>query len=238
MNSPSAQPASDAAPEAATERAARRLRTLQALAEAGLKAAEALQMQIEAAATAPAEDPAVAARTAADLARAFAQVSRAVSVAVALEDKLDQDPETRRLEARARAARSSEPELARRRAKVAGAVEAVIVAKEGALSSIRGGELKKALDRLLDLEVQDGDDFLARPAGELVARICRDLGLKPDWTRWDHDWAVEAEAADLAPRVRPPARSTHPPGPRAASPRPAHPAANRTAEMMETGGGP
>jgi hypothetical protein len=219
VNAPSAHSAADPAPDAAARRAERRVRALQALVETGLKAAEALQMQIEAAATAPAVDPAAAAKVSSDLARAFAQVSRAVSVAVALEDKLDQAPETRRLEAqaqaarrRAEAARAAEPEIARRRAKVGGAVEAVIVSREGSLSSLRGADLKKALDRLLELEVQDLDVFLERPAGELVARLCRDLGLKPDWRRWDHDWAVEAEQADLAPRRRP--ARPQPPDPR------------------------
>jgi hypothetical protein len=34
----------------------------------------------------------------------------------------------------------------------------------------------------------------SRTTGEIIARFCRELGLDPDWTRWENeDWAV-AEA--------------------------------------------
>jgi hypothetical protein len=47
--------------------------------------------------------------------------------------------------------------------------------------------------------VQRQADFADRPIGELVARICRDLGVTPDWGLFeDDDWAIE-EA-----RTRPP----------------------------------
>ena len=37
-----------------------------------------------------------------------------------------------------------------------------------------------------------------RPAGEVIAAICRDLGVKPDWSRWPkrEAWVVEAARAD------------------------------------------
>jgi hypothetical protein len=54
----------------------------------------------------------------------------------------------------------------------------------------------------LDERLGDGDeeaDFADRPIGELVARICRDLGVTPDRSLWqDDDRAIE-EAAAKAP---------------------------------------
>ena len=42
----------------------------------------------------------------------------------------------------------------------------------------------------------DETDFADRPIGELVARICRDLGVTPDWSLWqDEAWAIEAREA-------------------------------------------
>ncbi|MGZ6039172.1 MAG: hypothetical protein ACXWKR_10910, partial [Phenylobacterium sp.] len=40
-----------------------------------------------------------------------------------------------------------------------------------------------------------------RPLGELVARICRDLGVTPDWSRFrDEDWAIEENFLSPAKR--------------------------------------
>ena len=54
------------------------------------------------------------------------------------------------------------------------------------------------VERLLDdlderLDDGDYDDALAdAPIAELVARICDDLGVTPDWRIWDdQDWAIE-----------------------------------------------
>ena len=63
------------------------------------------------------------------------------------------------------------------------------------IPTISPRELRERLD--------DGDeeeaDFADRPIGELVARICKDLGITPDWSLLeDEDWAIE-EA-----RTRPP----------------------------------
>ena len=38
----------------------------------------------------------------------------------------------------------------------------------------------------------DEAEYFDRPYGELAARICRDLGLNPDWSLWeDEPWAKE-----------------------------------------------
>jgi hypothetical protein len=72
------------------------------------------------------------------------------------------------------------------------------------------GELEQLFDdldeRLADRE--DDDDFLDRPVSELVARICKDLGVSVDWSLWeDEAWAIEEAAA------RKPALSGEAPGP-------------------------
>ena len=202
-------PFEDAYDPAARRRAAR-LRATEALTRIGLKLAAALERELDALAEAPAAaDSADAPRPVQDIARAFAQVSRAVSLAVALEDRLDQDPETRRLEAEARAARlrceaaraeaaRAETVAPRRRREIEAAVEQVIDAQPD-LKPNRRIDLKFSLHHRLDRELLDLDRFLDRPMGETVARICRGFGLKPDWTRWDAAWAVEAEAAASDP---------------------------------------
>jgi len=42
-------------------------------------------------------------------------------------------------------------------------------------------------------------DYVERPIGAVIAAICEDLDIKPDWLAWaDTDWAIE-EAATAAP---------------------------------------
>jgi hypothetical protein len=42
-------------------------------------------------------------------------------------------------------------------------------------------------------------DLTDAPLGEMVARICRDLGLDPDWRRWEDEPWARAEAAAKTP---------------------------------------
>ena len=59
--------------------------------------------------------------------------------------------------------------------------------------------LVKLRDRLAALDPDLDPDFQDRSLGATVARMCRDLGLKPDWSQWaQEDWAL-AEARDRAP---------------------------------------
>ena len=62
-----------------------------------------------------------------------------------------------------------------------------------------------AVDRLIaeaGERLDDEDlygDVLARPVGELVSLICRDLGLDPDWERLSQEaWAIEEMASGVA----------------------------------------
>jgi hypothetical protein len=223
-----AHAAADAYPDPAEARADERMAVLREMAQIGLRIARNLEREVEAAVSAP---PAAAeakgsaqaqaqaqARRADEVARAFAQVARAVSLAVALQEKIEQDRDRRPLEAetlllkrRALAVRTadqeSESRVTRRRALVAGAVEQVIEADPAARSPQRAADLRTRLDRLLACEAADFDVFLHRPAGVIVAHICRELGLEPDWTLWDAPWAAQAQRAAAAA----------PPGARASS---------------------
>ena len=51
--------------------------------------------------------------------------------------------------------------------------------------------LQRALSERLD-EDDIERDLDRCPRGELIARICRELGIEPDWDLWrQHDWALE-----------------------------------------------
>jgi hypothetical protein len=91
----------------------------------------------------------------------------------------------------------------------------------------RKTKVRTAVERVIDAEADESDaenlfydlterlesdydetDFADRPIGELVARICRDLGVTPDWSLWqDEAWAIEArEAEPVAQAERGPAQ--------------------------------
>ena len=59
----------------------------------------------------------------------------------------------------------------------------------------REAGLREFRERLV--EVERDPDVSGRPVGEVIGRICRDLGVAPDWG----GWAQEAEAA---PSIAPP----------------------------------
>lgn len=70
-------------------------------------------------------------------------------------------------------------------------------------------------DLLYDLherfEHEDDLGFADRPIAEQVARICRDLGVTPDWSLWaDEDWAIEGAQP---PRPPPSEKDDAAPGP-------------------------
>ena len=173
----------------------RQLRALDRLTEIGMHLAEAVDREV----TAPkAEDG--PAPDLAQLAVAFDRASRAVRTAFLVQSRLiaelrklgsgDGDPTQviiRDLRAEARA----EPEVqAQRRASdVSNAVRRVALAERGS------GEEAERLARIARdrVEVDDIDgDIRDRPVSELLARICRDLGLSPDWSVLaDEGWAGE-----------------------------------------------
>jgi hypothetical protein len=125
---------------------------------------------------------------------------------VALEAKLYRDRQAGRDKARAERAVETRLRGIRRKAKVVEIVERVVE---------RESDAERLLDDLDErLPDEDDADFADRPLGELVARICRDLGVTPDWSLWaDEAWANEAAAEPPAPADASRRTATWPPHP-------------------------
>ena len=183
------------APDAAEARTARQLATLQELAEIGMQIARAVRdaalARAEAADDAPKPPP--SRFGGGDLGLVYARVARAVRQTLALETRLAEGLETAKVERRRAHVAAVRAEYEERqhevRDYVAEAIEAEAVEKHTP---------EREIERLLDdlderLDAGDYDDALAdAPIGELVARICADLGVIPDWSLWDeHAWALE-----------------------------------------------
>ncbi len=176
-------------------RATRQMRMLQELAEIGMQLARAVGRQV---AERTQEDPGgadtdLAADLAADLALVFSRISRAVRQTIALEARLDRELlQAQKAEnaAMAEQARAAERALARRRK------HAVREAVQEALDAEACGPELEALLADLDERLEDADDdpdFAELAIGQLVARICRQLGVVPDPSLWeDEGGAVHA----------------------------------------------
>jgi hypothetical protein len=190
--------ADTAPPDPSAERAVRHMRVLEELAEIGMELARSVRRQALEPGVAPVQG---------DLGLAFSRISRAVRQTIALEARIDADQlawaakraverTARRAEDAERQAEAEEHRIDARGAKVQRVIEQAIQAE-----AADADEAERLLDgmceRLDDCEFCD--DLADRPIGEIVARICRDLGLTPDWSRWAQEgWAVE-EARDGAP---------------------------------------
>jgi len=189
-------PAEPSAPAPADQRALidEQMAVLRRVAEVGL----ALTLQIER--QAGGEGPEGQAPAAlGDLALAYSRTSRALRLTVMLQSKLARDRKAidDMTEIRARTAasfdavrRAHDPLYAHK-----DRVERIVerVAREAV------GEDEGALERLMveACERLDDEDLygkvLQRPIGELVALICRDLGLNPDWARLSQEAWARAE---------------------------------------------
>ena len=175
------------APDPAAARTERHLRLLQELAEIGMDLAREVGRR--------ALDQATEGPSAADLALTFSRIARAVRQTVALEARLAEDRRKDHAE-RATLGVSDRWRSARRKRQVRQIVGEIIETETA--TDFEADRLFEERDERLE----DGDeeaDFADRPIGELVARICRDLDITPDWSLFeDADWAIE-EA-----RARPP----------------------------------
>jgi hypothetical protein len=183
--------AATALPEVSS--AERPLQMLERLAEAGLEIALVLERRVKEA------EPAAPLAELTAAAQAFDRVSRAVRLCLLLREEL-----VKERQARAEAG----PQDAARKAHRDRALAVVRrVARDHcghepfAFSLIA----KEAAERL------DTDDIYGlvtrRPVGELVALICRDLGLDPDWDVLAEEAWAKAEAASGTPGspfMRPP----------------------------------
>ena len=155
------------------DRAERHLRVLQELTDIGMELARA----VKARALDPEADPAGAA----ELVLTFSRVARAVRQTVALEARIDRDRQAAAVERAERRVRETLDRALRCKARVRDLVERAID------SEASGGA---AEDLLLDLDerLEDADDlavFADRPVAEIVAHICRDLGVAPPPNLWD-----------------------------------------------------
>ena len=165
----------------------RQLAILSELAEAGLEIALALKTRIvETAALAP--DPA-SASACADLARAFDRASRAVRMSIALRDRLVKDAAPGRQAARA-AADNARTERAGRVRRIVGRITQGVW-KDSLMCELLD---KQVRERLFDPDISG--ELLDRPIGALVAQICADLGLGPDWRALAEEAWAQAEITE------------------------------------------
>ena len=177
---------------------------LDQLAEAGLQIALALRDQATGRLAEGAE-PA----TRGDIAMAYARVSRAVRLAIALQTRTAADQlalESATADAR-EAALDHEVELSpahTRKAVIERVIQSVARSQYGGEAGVEddvgarvNALLEEAGDRL-DLESLYGE-VLARPISEIVAEVCRDLGLQPDWPSLARMYWARAEMQGADP---------------------------------------
>jgi hypothetical protein len=161
----------------------RQIEALGELVEIGLKIARAIERQVDGPEPLPAADLNA-------VAIAFARVARAVRQTVMLQSKL-QD------ERNAATAKAGDV-----RVRVAGIVRRAIEHEHG--DAERAERL--AAEAAERLEQERYGDLLTRPIREIVADICKDLGLDPDWNDlFDEISAAEAFARGGAEAAAAPA---------------------------------
>jgi hypothetical protein len=135
-----------------------------------------------------------------DPADAFGPLSRAIRLTLALEAKTD--AELRDLKAGLTRARAEERAHAAERARIAAAKdrEARIERVRDLVLNVADAEIEDndAFDNIYDalderLELDEANlDCAGRPLRETVERLCRDLALSPDWSRWAGEgWIVD-----------------------------------------------
>jgi len=179
---------------AAVARAERRREMLERLSDLGIQLAQDIAERAGQAPRGTADAP----EPRHDPGRAFAAVSRAVRLTLALEAKIDEQV-LALLRGDASGAAASPPEpsgsltwpplppadaFARRRGRISACLWDAI--DEGLSDRDAADDLCAAVHERL-VEGETYDELLFRPFRESVEAICRDLGLKPDWSRWDDD---------------------------------------------------
>ncbi len=198
-------------PEA--ERVARHVRILKELAEIGVRIAQSMDRQAELLAPSPAEAADGERTRAADAPVAaspptrvgpgtdFGRLTRAIRLTLMLEIRIAEGETMRQAEvAEARVQRTRAVQQQAQADWVEARSEAVLDVIEATLEA-KSEDDESILERLDEareyLERGDEDfDLEGLPTGLVIARICRDMGLEPDWARWAQaDWAVE-EARD------------------------------------------
>ena len=208
-NGPSPERRESCACEAAevaegAERRERHLRMLRELGEIGMTLARAVGQRAleeakaldQAGAEASSAEPA-ARKSGPDLALVFTRLSRSVRQTLALEQRIAEGkltPVPRPIPAGVlnrqaeRAADAEEDRRERRKDQVERLVKEAIATEHAGAAAVNLEY--KMRDRLEDEDIDR--DIGTQPIGALVARICWDLGLGPDWSQWSQDyWATE-----------------------------------------------
>jgi hypothetical protein len=167
--------------------AMRRLEMLGELAELGLDVARAVERQ--------ASDPSAPQVVPGDVALAYARVSRAVRLTLMLQAKLIEDMKASE-EASGEARVMLDP-VNRTKARVHAIVDRVALSQHPDEPETRDRLLEEAADHLDDEDLYG--DLLEYPLSTLVARLCKDLGLEPDWAELAEElWAVrEVESGEV-----------------------------------------
>jgi hypothetical protein len=209
----------------------RQLWILGQLAEGGLEIARAIERQATGEGSGEAAPHAVDAH----IPMAYARVARAVRMTILLQSKLIGELQTLESKAAYDAARAKSRQAFER----PGLVHAQKARLERIVRRIAWADGQDAdeVDRLgqdaaelLDCDDHYGD-ILTRPVSELIALICQDLGLEPDWPALAKQaWAkaeleagraggpLEAWVSAASVKDRPPANDPAPLKPQAASP--------------------
>jgi hypothetical protein len=177
------------------DRAAERFAMLRELADIGMEMARALQGEVRARAEVVEDDAADPSRSVAELGLAFSRVSRAVRQTLALEARLEDD----RL-ARERAAEDaqsqSNSELSEAGARVKAKLMRLLYPEREDDDSWDDDEDEDLSD---GPDVERGEGFVSdRPAANVVAGVCGDLGIEPDLSLWADEHGVAVSAARAA----------------------------------------
>jgi len=186
-----AAPTGAPAPDWARALLERQLWVLGQLAEGGLEIARAIERQ----ATGAGSDDAAPHTVDAHVPMAYARVARAVRMTILLQSKLITDLQA--LEAKtAEAAYSAKCRRALDRPHILREQKARIGRIVGRIAWADGREhaeierLARHAAEMLDHDDHFGD-ILTRPVSELIALICQDLGLEPDWPQLAEEaWAM------------------------------------------------
>ena len=186
-----AAPTGAPAPDWARALLERQLWVLGQLAEGGLEIARAIERQ----ATGAGSDDAAPHTVDAHVPMAYARVARAVRMTILLQSKLITDLQA--LEAKtAEAAYTAKCRRALDRPHILREQKARIGRIVGRIAWADGREhaeierLARHAAEMLDHDDHFGD-ILTRPVSELIALICQDLGLEPDWPQLAEEaWAM------------------------------------------------
>jgi len=194
----------DDAASSAEARAQHRFEVLRELVEIGMELARDVRRQ--------ALEPAEPQSPPIDYSLRFGRIARAVRQTLALEEKFETERRERREKIERARVVDAQVRGTMRKLRVEEIVERVLESESDA---------ERLTDHLHErLEDAEDADFADRPLGELVAGICRDLGVTIDWSVWtDETWGLEAAAAEGAHTARaPPGEAPGPDGVRSEAP--------------------